>query len=659
MQAVLGPRGLLARAIAGYEHRPQQLQMAHLIRRALDERRYALIEAGTGTGKTLAYLLPAALAGRRVVISTATKTLQEQIVYKDIPLLRDAASLDLAVTVMKGRANYLCRARMEHAEADPRFSVASRRELGALETIKTWARSTETGDRAELDLPEGLAVWKDLSATSETCTGKRCPLHEQCFVTRMRRQASESDLIIVNHHLFFADLTLKSSAAGKGVEVIPPYEAVIFDEAHALEDVATEFFGVGTSDWRVSDLVNDAQSALRDDELEALGVEATLARLERLSKGLFQEVAKLVSRGSEQRQRLSPHRARPLAEPAEDLREALLAFKARVAQSEDPDVEALARRAQEIASDLKFLVAVNEPGFVYWAESRARSTLLRAAPINVAEELRERLYRNVDTVIFTSATLAAQGSLDFVKRRLGLCDPESGKDCYSVDSLVLGSPFDYESQAALYLPRDLPDPSDPQFLSKAAEEILSLCALTGGRAFALFTSIKNMSEAHQLLKDRLPCRVLLQGERPKHALIAEFKEHPSVLFAAQSFWEGVDIAGDALSLVIIDKLPFSSPGDPVVAARIDHLKEAGRNAFNEYQLPQAALALRQGFGRLIRSRRDRGIVAVLDRRLTTKTYGRAFLESLPACPRSVERKAIADWWEKKCRLSASVSRGEA
>lgn len=644
--AVLGPGGLMEQARDGYEHRPQQIAMAQRVRRALDLKRYALIEAGTGTGKTLAYLLPAVLSGLRVVVSTATKTLQEQILDKDLPLLREASGLDFTAALMKGRANYLCLEKLENAALRLAPQRVGRSEAKALEGIRAWADQTKTGDRAELDLPENLSLWRDLSATSESCSGQRCPRFEDCFVTRMRKRAAEADLVIVNHHLFFADLSLRTATGGgRGAEIIPRYDAVIFDEAHALEDVATDHFGLAASDYRVDDLLSDCDRVLDPGDVEDYGVAPLLEKVELLSQAFFRQVGRLLPT-SEASQRLTRAKTAPLGTGASELGEALKALGGRLGRAEEADIASLARRAGEIADDLKFLVEAREPGFVFWIEARARATFLRAAPIDVAKELQSRLYSNVQALVLTSATLAAQGKLDFAKRRLGLADPETGQDCYAVDTLVLDSPFDYPAQAALYAPASLPDPTDPKFVERAADEILDLCAITGGRAFVLFTSLRNMQEAHRRLANRLPYRVLLQGERPKAALIADFKERPSVLFASQSFWEGVDIAGEALSLVIIDKLPFASPADPVVAARIEQLKDRGREPFGEYQVPQAALALRQGFGRLIRTRRDRGIVAVLDRRLTTKGYGRAFLESLPRCPRTGDRAAIERWWRR-------------
>ncbi|MFN7133287.1 MAG: ATP-dependent DNA helicase, partial [Myxococcales bacterium] len=347
---------------------------------------------------------------------------------------------------------------------------------------------------------------------------------------------------------------------------------------------------------------------------------------------------------AEQAVRLQASMTRRLKGAADELNDALLAVKGHLSEAERTEAQAIGRRAGEIATDLEFLVDARDPSFVYWAEARMRTRTLRAAPIDVAETLRERLYRETDTVVFTSATLATQGRFDFVKQRLGMQDPHSGEDLLAVDELRVESPFDYREQSALYTPTHLPEPTAPEFVHAVAEEIFALTRITGGRAFALFTSLRNMTEAHRLLKDRLPYRVLLQGEKPKAALIAEFREKPSVLFAAHSFWEGVDIAGDALSLVIIDKLPFASPGDPVVSARIDLLKSRGLEPFGAYQVPVAAIALRQGFGRLIRTRRDRGVVAVLDRRLSTKGYGRAFLASLPPCPRATTIERVAQWW---------------
>ena len=660
----LGPGGLLAQAFPNYEHRPQQLEMARLVRRALDERRYCLVEAGTGTGKTLAYLVPSLLSGRRVVVSTATKTLQDQILEKDLPLLRKAAGIDFKATVLKGRANYLCRYRMELAEraGQAHLFAGARREY---EAVARWSRLTETGEWTELDLPEGSAVRRELSCGSESCPGRKCPYSGVCFVTRARREAADSDLVIVNHHLLFADLALKTDLPGNGAQVIPPYQAVVFDEAHAVEDVATDFFGVSLSAFRVHELVEDVERAAAQEPGACPMAPTLLERIDQFSTRLFNQRG-LGIPGTEGVRRLTEALdADELALQIDPLVGALRALPGAIAQMESVEKDTFVRRISELAAGLEFMAAMDDPCFVYWEERRGRSQVfLRAAPIDVAREFRARLYTTADTIIFTSATLAAEGRLDFTRRRLGLPPPGSeargpgaegtgapaGSDEARrfetpVDELLLDSPFDYQRQAALYTPRHLPEPNAPEFIGRAAEEIASLCSITGGRALLLFTSLKNMTLAHALLREKLPCPVMIQGEAPRGALIARFRSEPSALFASHSFWEGVDIPGEALSLVVIDRLPFASPTDPVVAARVEWLKASGRAPFICYQVPQAALSLRQGFGRLIRTRTDRGIVAILDPRLTTKRYGGAFLKSLPPARRCADIREVREFWE--------------
>lgn len=698
----LGPCGLLAQALDGYEHRPQQIDMARLIRRALDERRYCLVEAGTGTGKTLAYLIPALLSGRRVVVSTATKTLQDQILDKDLPLLARSTGIEFRAVALKGRSNYLCLYRLEQAEAGGQAHLLAK-DRRAFERVLAWSHSTAQGEWSELNLPDNDPIARELSSTSESCLGRKCPRASQCFVTRARRAAAESDLIIVNHHLLFADLALKTEKPGSSAQVLPSYQAVVFDEAHAVEDVATDFFGVSLSNFRVRDLISDIERVLAPNaEAEPL-IASLLTKVEMLSNRFFNQRG-LGLTASDPARRLTRDRdAAALTEESESLIEALRALAGALESIAALEKDALIRRTKELAGDFAFLVAVGDPLFVYWEEKRARGAFLRAAPIDVAREFRSRLYTTADTIIFTSATMAAEGRLDFTRRRLGLTDPEAGaadsprkrragtsssksdlptparpgqsstcpdnsallppasrdgppfpsspeaaKLATPVDELMLDSPFDFASQAALYTPAHLPDPSAANFIEAAADEIAALCALTGGRALLLFTSLRNMVEAHRLLEHSLPCRAMLQSQAPKSALIARFKEEPSVLFASHSFWEGVDIPGQALSLVVIDKLPFASPGDPVVAARVEWIKALGRSAFIEYQLPQAALLLRQGFGRLIRTRRDRGIVAVLDPRLSTKRYGQAFLKSLPPAHRCATIDELQLFWGEAC-----------
>jgi ATP-dependent DNA helicase DinG len=661
---VLGEGGRLAAALPGYEHREDQLALAHAVERAISSRGYLVAEAGTGTGKTLAYLVPAILSGRRVIVSTATKTLQEQIWGKDIPLLRERCGLELSAAYLKGRSNYYCIARGEEFARSPTF--AAREEAPLWPQIEAWSRETETGDRSELDLPDQLHAWRDLSATSENCLGRECAHYEDCFVTRARARASEADVLLVNHHLFFADLAMRTSRAG--VEILPEHDVVIFDEAHAIEDVATEYFGLQISSFRVEELSRDALRAVADrPDLGTMMKEAT-GELRKSGERFFQAVADGLrapsgrawapSRGgpSAPRSRRGASSPRPgndesvKAPLTEDVLEptgrelgrldsALGTLRDLLADAESPQLQQIARRSGELRVELAAVTAMKEPSRVYFGEVRGRGVFLRAAPIDVAEELQERLYRRTDTVVFTSATLAAQGRFEFFRRQVGLA-PE-----FDVEEARFPGPFDFETQAALVSPAGLPEPNDPGFVAAAAEAIHDLTAITGGRAFVLCTSNRNMIAFHRACR-ALPYRLLLQGERPKSRLLEEFKAEPSVLFATASFWEGVDVPGEALSLVVIDRLPFAPPGDPVIAARLRALEEAGRDGFGELQVPAAALALRQGFGRLVRTREDRGLVAVLDRRLVTKGYGRAFLATLPKTPLLRTIDDARRWWER-------------
>ena len=635
--------------------------MAEAVERAIARRGYLVAEAGTGTGKTLAYLVPAILSGRRVIVSTATKTLQEQIWGKDIPLLRQACGLEFEAAYLKGRSNYFCLARGAEFARAPTFAV--REEAALWPRIEAWAAETTTGDRSEVDLPDQFQTWRDLSATSENCLGRECKVYEECFVTRARARAAQADVLLVNHHLFFADLAMRTSRAG--VEILPDHDVVVFDEAHALEEVATEYFGLQVSSFRLDELMRDALRAVADrPDLASMMKEAT-GELRRSGERLFQEVADALrasgagrvlrapvrghrgaggfGRGRRPepeegvRAALSPELLEPAGRSLSRVDGALAGLRDLLADAPSSALSQIARRAGELRVELAAVTAMKEPSRIYFGEVRGRGVFLRAAPIDVAQELQERLYRRMDTVVFTSATLAAQGRFDYFRRQVGLA-PE-----FEVEEARFEGPFDFSRQAALVAPDGLPEPNAPGFAEAAASAIEALTAVTGGRAFVLCTSNRNMLAFHRASRS-LPYRILLQGEKPKTRLLEEFRAEPSVLFATASFWEGVDVPGEALSLVIIDRLPFAPPGDPVVAARLRALEEQGRDGFSELSVPAAALALRQGFGRLIRHRSDRGLVAVLDRRLVTKGYGRAFLVTLPRCPllRSVEE--AQRWW---------------
>ena len=660
LRELLGPGGALSRLLSAYEARPPQLAMAAHVEHALARGRALVVEAGTGTGKTLAYLLPAARSGLKVVISTATKTLQEQLADKDVPLLR-ALGVDAKFAFLKGRQNYLCLLRFEQFLRNPTFAV--REEAAVFDAIAAWAETTQTGDRAELsELPENFASWRDLSATADQCIGARCAHYDRCFVFRMRQKAAEADVIVVNHHLFFADLALRTSSAGDtGAAVLPKYDAVVFDEAHAVEEVATEHFGAQLSSFRVGELARDALRSLQDrpERVEALGLATRLLRegrdffdvaVESAPERQTQPVRSSRKGGggppavqSEGRWALIPGALRPAEAERQKLAEAIRALGAALSGTGDEELGLLERRCLVLNADLElFSETKRRPDLIHWAESRGGHLFLHASPIDVKGLLQDKLYDRIGPVVFTSATLAVGGQLQYFAQRIGLSD-DSGP-LFPLETHVLASPFDYQSNAALYLPRQMPDPQDPPFAEAVAGELRALLPITSGRAFVLFTSLRNMRAVHGLLADELPWQVLLQGDAPKAQLLKRFRERPSVLFASQSFWEGVDVPGEALSLVVIDKLPFASPAEPIVAARIDRLRAEGQDPFYRYQLPQAALALKQGFGRLIRSATDRGIVAVLDARMTRKGYGRLFLETLPRCRTLRTSDEVAAFW---------------
>ena len=582
--------------------------------KVLTEGGILLAEAGTGTGKTLAYLLPAVELGRRVVVSTGTKNLQEQLLTKDIPLLARALGRDLSVAVMKGRGNYLCLLRYKsfgQAGSFRRFD-----EIPLFRAVEDWAPRTETGDRGEVeDLPDGADFWREISAASENCIGQACPDFDPCWVTRMRQRALEADLVVVNHHLLCADLAVKDGSYGS---VIPDYDTVILDEAHLLEDVATQYFGIQVSSHRVEDLCRDVERELKAARLDGRDVHAELDAVRHRSESFFKTVAQ--GRGHRLKAGWMPPRvaeqASAMLERFEGLRTALLAIPER----SDP-LSSLAGRTHGLAQDLAFVLGAEDDGHVCFVETRGRGVFLRATPIDVSARLKELLFDQMRAAVLTSATLAVDGGFAYLKSRLGL-EPTA--------EVLLASPFDYAEQAVLYVPKRMPEPSSPTFVDRAAEEIVRILEVSRGRAFVLFTSYANMNAVAQRIASRVNYPLLMQGEAPKPVLLETFRRTPgAVLLATSSFWQGVDVAGEQLSCVIIDKLPFASPADPVVQARIERIRNQGGNPFQEYQVPVAILMLKQGLGRLIRAASDRGILAVLDSRLVERPYGRRFLESLP------------------------------
>ncbi len=611
-----GPEGLLARCHPQYEFRAGQLEMAEAVERAFREKRHLVVEAGTGTGKTLAYLLPALRSGHKVVISTGTKNLQEQLFFKDIPFLQKHFDPNIHACYMKGRSNYLCRQKLYDLEHQPVLKGIE--EVDQYAHIRQWEKTTESGDRAELTgLPEPIALWPRIDARSDTCTGQKCAQFERCFITQMHRRAGEADLVIVNHHLFFADLAVRKDDFAS---ILPDYHAVIFDEAHELEDIASQFFGTQVSTYRFEELGRDAENALRLKGVADKRLPKLLRQLRRHATTFFDLFS-----GGEGRYAFEnrPDFLERHGDAYSKLVDALRALEVALASLPEKPEELLrlVRRAAEIRQELQFLLESTDRSYVFWYERRGRGVFVQATPIDVSQILRERLFERYDTIVLTSATLAVADRFDYLKQRLGFRQAEEH---------VLPSHFDYQTQAMLYVPEHLPDVRDPGFVREAADVVTRLLEASAGRAFVLFTSYQQMQQIFERAAQRLDFPLLLQGTAPRTALLEKFRQTPgAVLFATASFWQGVDVQGPQLSAVIIDRLPFAVPTDPVVRARIQALQEDGHNAFTEYQIPEAIISLKQGFGRLIRARSDRGILAILDNRILRKQYGRLFLESLP------------------------------
>ncbi|HVV97416.1 MAG TPA: ATP-dependent DNA helicase [Rhodanobacteraceae bacterium] len=617
---LLGPEGPFAREVPGFAPRESQQRMADAVESAIADRQMLIAEAGTGTGKTFAYLVPALTSGKRIIVSTGTKTLQDQLFHRDLPQVRGVLGARLSAALLKGRANYLCLHRLDQARQEGRF--ASREQLADLETIRAWSKRTRSGDRAELaDIPEDSPLWPRVTSTTENCLGAECPLFNDCFVVKARRAAQEADVVVVNHHLLFADLAIKQEGFG---EILPGAHAFILDEAHQIPELAGQFFSVSVSSRQLAELAGDALT-------ECAGVAGALALLQAPVDALTLAI---------KRARLSLDRFPAKGAMADVERDA--AVERELAALQDA-LAALADALSTHAERSRGLASVHERALahvarwlevcdsaardsVHWYEISAHGFSFHATPLDLSQPLRELRRQSHAAWIFTSATLSVAGRFEHFARQLGLEEPET---------LSLESPFEYARQALAYLPPGLPDPAAPDYVERVLDAVLPVLEASRGRAFLLFTSHRALRRAAEILPSRVAFPLFVQGTAPRHRLLTDFRASGNgVLLGAASFWEGVDVAGEALSVVVIDKLPFAAPDDPVLVARLDALREAGGNPFTDWQIPAAVIALKQGAGRLIRDVHDRGVLVLCDPRLSTRNYGKLFLASLPPLPRT-------------------------
>ncbi len=636
---ILAADGPLAQHIPGFAPRQPQQEMAMAVEQAIANSSVLIAEAGTGTGKTFAYLVPALLSGEKVIISTGTKNLQDQLFHKDLPVVRDALGVPVTVAMLKGRGNYLCTHRLDLAEEQGRFT--SRTQVDQLLRIRSWSGRTRTGDTSEMsDVPEDAPVWSMVTSNTDNCLGQECPDFSDCHVMRARRKAQEADVLVVNHHLLFADMALRESGFG---EILPSANALILDEAHQLPDVATSFFGQSVTGNQLLELARDTIS----EDLQEAGEDKSLQnQADKLQKAV-QDMR--LAFGPEQRR--APWRGiaeqsamqEAVAKLHEVLRELQQLLEPQAQRGKG--LENCLKRSVELLDRFTHLTGDSPDEHIHWFETYKRSFSLHLTPLNIADIFRGKVQQQKIAWVFTSATLAVGTGFDYFSSRMGLSDAETCR---------WDSPFDYPRQAVLYVPQQMPSPTAQNYTEAVLERALEVIRLSQGRAFILFTSHRALQWAAQQLRDKLDYPLLVQGEMPRSRLLERFRElGNAVLLGTSSFWEGVDVRGEALSCVIIDKLPFASPGDPITEARIEALRARGGNPFMEFQLPEAVLTLKQGAGRLIRDDKDRGTLVLCDPRLLSKPYGRLFLDSLPAMTRTRKIDVVQRFFALQQKESAT------
>lgn len=631
IENILGKQGRMANYMKGFEFRPSQTRMAHLIEKSIDEDIPVIIEAGTGTGKTLGYLVPLVLSGKKIVISTGTKNLQEQIFLKDIPLLTEATGIKLNTVLMKGRKNYLCQHKYLQFALQTALvpEIEKRRKL-----IEKWLSKTIFADRSELSwLEDNDPLWDALSSTSDQCLGSKCLHMEDCYLNNLRRAAAKADIIVVNHHLFFADLMVKKGGFG---EIIPRFQVLAFDEAHNIEEIATNYFGESLSTGQLLDLIKDVEKTAKDIKAPDLKKVTNQLNLLRVAIEQFQSLFN----GSADKGRLDEETLLNLNQgPVADIRQVLnyIRQKSALKEYKDTPFQALISRAENYDMVLEMIFLFDNPNWLNWYEKRKRNISFYTSPLDIAENMQELLYDKINAIIFTSATLSTNKSFDYIRSRLGIYNNALEGIC--------PSHFDFDKQTLLYIPKDLPTPNSPEFPKKAAQRIIEILNITLGRTMVLFTSYYNLNTVHQYIVGKIPFTIYKQGDAPRSILLNRFKdETDSVLLATGSFWQGVDVPGESLSCLIVDKLPFDSPGDPLVAARIEAIRARKGNPFMDYQLPSAIISLKQGLGRLIRKSSDMGILSILDNRIINSRYGHFFLDSLPKMPVVHNLEAINEFF---------------